>query len=101
MIAVHEIRRAPGRYRGLKLAKAAFVIPIVGGVLSETALGQCTSCGACENICPVGIEHLQVLLGAKQAQALSTGKGMVAGDFLQTVERYGNPFSAQKTARKK
>lgn len=67
---------------------------VIGNIISETALGQCTSCGACENICPVGIEHLQFLLGAKRAQALATGKGMVAAEFLQTVDRYGNPFSA-------
>jgi Fe-S oxidoreductase len=72
---------------------------IVGSVISETALGQCTSCGACENICPVGIEHLQVLMGAKRAQALSTGVGMVATDFLKKVETYGNPFSGSRQAR--
>ena len=55
---------------------------VIGSILSETALGQCTSCGACEAICPVGIEHLQVLLGAKRAQALARGRGMVAGEFL-------------------
>jgi Fe-S oxidoreductase len=75
--------------------------PVVGTVISDTALGQCTSCGACENICPVGIEHLQVLIGAKQAQALSIGKGMVAVDYLQMIERYGNPFSARAEVRSK
>ncbi len=75
--------------------------PVIGSVISETALGQCTSCGACENICPVGIEHLQLLLGAKQVQALATGKGMVAADYLQTVERTGNPFGAPREARSK
>lgn len=73
----------------------------IGSVISETALGQCTSCGACENACPVGIEHLQVLLGAKRAQALASGKGMVAGEFLQTVDKYGNPFAARADARGK
>ncbi len=74
---------------------------IIGPVISETALGQCTTCGACENICPVGIEHLQLLTGAKRAQALATGKGMVAADFLQAVERTGNPFSAPTSTRAK
>ncbi len=74
--------------------------PVVGNVISETALGQCTSCGACEAICPVGIEHLQVLMGAKRAQTLASGKGMVAGDFLQAVERFGNPFKKSKSQRK-
>jgi Fe-S oxidoreductase len=75
--------------------------PVIGNVISENALGQCTSCGACENICPVGIEHLQVLTGAKRAQALALGTGMVAADFLQTVERTGNALGAQKNARDK
>jgi Fe-S oxidoreductase len=72
---------------------------VIGPVISETALGQCTTCGACESICPVGIEHLQVLTGAKRAQALATGKGMVAAEFLQAIERTGNPFSAPASAR--
>ncbi|MDQ7054404.1 MAG: (Fe-S)-binding protein, partial [candidate division KSB1 bacterium] len=74
--------------------------PVIGNVISETALGQCTSCGACENICPVGIEHLQVLTGAKRAQALAIGTGMVATEFLQSIERYGNAFGKPKDARK-
>ena len=75
--------------------------PVVGTILSEEALGQCTSCGACEDICPVGIEHLQLLLGAKQAQALATGQGMVAGEFLEKIEQYGNPFGKPASDRKK
>jgi Fe-S oxidoreductase len=71
---------------------------VIGRVISETALGQCTSCGACENICPVGIEHLQLLIGAKRAQALAIGKGMVATEFLGRIENYGNPFAAGKSA---
>lgn len=72
---------------------------VIGSVITETALGQCTSCGACENICPVGIEHLQLLLGAKRAQALAIGKGMVATEFLEKINQYGNPFSAGKEIR--
>lgn len=74
---------------------------VIGNVISEQALGQCTSCGACEAACPVGIEHLQVLTGAKRAQALSLGTGMVASKFLETVERKGNPFGERADMRKK
>jgi len=66
---------------------------VVGSVISEKALGQCTSCGACEAICPVGIEHLQLLVGAKRSQALASGVGMVATEFLQSIERHGNPIA--------
>jgi Fe-S oxidoreductase len=87
-----------GRHTLLELAADA---PVIGNVISQAALGQCTSCGACESICPVGIEHLQVLMGAKRAQALSSGQGMVATKFLQSMERYGNPFAAPASAREK
>lgn len=68
--------------------------PVIGTVISETALGQCTSCMACENICPVGIEHSQVLAGAKYAQTLALGTGGVATEFLKAMNNTGNPFSA-------
>ena len=71
----------------------------IGSIISEEALGQCTTCGACEENCPVGIEHLQVLTGAKQAQALAFGTGMVADDFMKTIERRGNPFEQPTSAR--
>jgi len=29
-------------------------------------LWQCTTCGACENQCPVGIEHLPILIGSRR-----------------------------------
>ncbi len=74
---------------------------VIGSVITENALGQCTSCGACEASCPVGIEHLQVLTGAKRAQALALGTGMVADDFMKTVERSGNPFGQGTDARTK
>lgn len=83
------------------LTELAADAAVVGNVLTEAALGQCTSCGACEAICPVGIEHLQILTGAKRAQALALGTGMVATDFLQKMERYGNPFAAGADARAK
>ena len=84
--------------------KALFLEPdsaVIGNVISEVALGQCTSCGACESICPVGIEHLQVLTGAKRAQALASGVGMVASEFLETTESHGNCFAKQPSVRKK
>ena len=73
---------------------------VIDNIISETALGQCTSCAACEDACPVGVEHLQVLTGAKRAQAMAIGTGMVASDFLETVERSSNAFGDKKKVRK-
>lgn len=38
----------------------------LAAVYSEEALWQCTTCGACEHQCPVGIEHLPLLIGARR-----------------------------------
>ncbi len=104
----------PANLAGQELDPRAFILagrasitelgadePAIGNILSEQALGQCTTCGACEENCPVGIEHLQVLMGAKQAQALALGTGMIADDFLKTIERRGNPFEQPASARTK
>ncbi len=41
----------------------------------------------------------KLLTGAKRSQALASGLGMVASDFLQTVERSGNAFGEGPAAR--
>jgi len=70
-------------------------------VIPDEALGFCVTCGACENGCPVGVEHLQLLVGAKRAQALATGRGVVASEFFRAIESYGNPFGLPRDDRRK
>ncbi len=45
---------------------------------SDKVLWQCTTCGACENQCPVGIEHLPLIIGARRG-LVSNGE---APDYL-------------------
>lgn len=73
---------------------------VIGPVITEEALGVCLTCGACEAICPVGVEHLQLLVGAKRAQALASGRGVVAVDFFHAIESTGNPFGKPKSERR-
>jgi Fe-S oxidoreductase len=35
-------------------------------VFDPGVLWQCTTCGACEDACPVGIEHTPVIIGARR-----------------------------------
>jgi Fe-S oxidoreductase len=59
-------------------------------IYSEKVLWQCTTCGACENQCPVGIEHLPILVGARRG-LVSNGEapGYLAGMF-NNLERRSN-----------
>jgi len=72
---------------------------VIGTVITEEALGNCTTCMACENVCPVGVEHSQLLAGSKAAQTLALGTGGVATEFLKAVSNYSNPFSAMPDVR--
>ncbi len=53
-------------------------------------LWQCTTCGACESQCPVGVEHLPLIIGARRG-LVSNGE---APDFLtpiySNIERRSN-----------
>jgi len=59
-------------------------------VYDPGVLWQCTTCGACEDVCPVGIEHTPVIIGARRGE-VSNGN---APDYLAPVyndlERRGN-----------
>ncbi len=46
--------------------------PTLGKHNSQEAVFQCTTCGACEYQCPVGIEHLPILVGLRRG-AVNTG----------------------------
>jgi Fe-S oxidoreductase len=62
----------------------------LGDVYSEKVLWQCTTCGACENQCPVGIEHLPLLIGARRG-LVSNGEApeYLAGMYTN-LERRSN-----------
>jgi Fe-S oxidoreductase len=46
--------------------------PLLGKHNSQEAAFQCTTCGACEFQCPVGIEHVPIIVGLRRG-AVNTG----------------------------
>ncbi len=40
--------------------------PLLGPHISEEAIFQCTTCGGCEFQCPVGIQHLPLIIGMRR-----------------------------------
>jgi Fe-S oxidoreductase len=47
--------------------------PLLGKYNSQEAVFQCTTCGACEFQCPVGIEHVPIIVGLRRG-AVNTGE---------------------------
>jgi ferredoxin len=48
--------------------------PLLGKHVSQEAAFQCTTCGACEFQCPVGVQHLPMIIGLRRG-AVNTGNG--------------------------
>ncbi len=46
--------------------------PLLGKYNAQEAVFQCTTCGACEFQCPVGIEHVPIIVGLRRG-AVNTG----------------------------
>lgn len=67
--------------------------PLAGPHLSEAAAFQCTTCGACEYQCPVGVEHLPLILGLRRG-AVNTGRweDEHGSQLFVRLERQGNPL---------
>ncbi|HKM46050.1 MAG TPA: heterodisulfide reductase-related iron-sulfur binding cluster [Terriglobales bacterium] len=76
--------------------------PLLGKHLSMEAAFQCTTCGACEFQCPVGIQHLPLIVGLRRG-AVNTGKwdNSHGGDLFNTLERQGNALGFPPSERGK
>ncbi len=76
--------------------------PLVGKHLSMEAVFQCTTCGSCEYQCPVGIQHLPVIVGLRRG-AVNTGKweDEYGTKLFLTLERTGNPMGFAHAEREK
>ena len=76
--------------------------PLLGKHLSQEAVFQCTTCGACEFQCPVGIEHLPIIIGLRRG-AVNTGKweDQYGTKLFLALERQGNALGFSSTERDK
>jgi Fe-S oxidoreductase len=75
---------------------------LLGKHLSMEAAFQCTTCGACEFQCPVGIQHLPLIVGLRRG-AVNTGKwdNTYGSELFVTLERHGNALGFAPSEREK
>ncbi len=68
-------------------------VPLIGTLLSESAVWACTSCGACIDICPVGNEPMFDILDIRRDAVLMQSEfpSELQGAF-NGMERQGNPW---------
>ncbi len=69
--------------------------------VSQEALWSCTTCRACQDVCPANIEHVNKIL--EMRRNLTLMEGVFPGDEVRTavsnIEINGNPFGLAYAAR--
>jgi Fe-S oxidoreductase len=76
--------------------------PLLGKYNSQEAAFQCTTCGSCEFQCPVGIEHLPIIIGLRRG-AVNTGtwEDDHGAKLFLALERGSNALGLGTTERDK
>jgi Fe-S oxidoreductase len=76
--------------------------PLLGTYNSQEAAFQCTTCGSCEFQCPVGIEHLPIIIGLRRG-AVNTGSwdDEHGTKLFLDLERHGNALGLNASERTK
>jgi Fe-S oxidoreductase len=70
-------------------------------VYSAKVLWQCTTCGACENQCPVGIEHLPIVIGSRRGAVSNGDAPDYLGAMYNNLERRSNIWGLSYDQRAK
>lgn len=74
--------------------------PMVGGRIADDTLWACTTCGACQEVCPVFIEHPLKIIQMRQNLVLEQER--VPGELgrmFRNIERQSNPWGIANDKR--
>jgi Fe-S oxidoreductase len=74
--------------------------PLLGKYNAQEAAFECTTCGACEFQCPVGIEHVPIIVGLRRG-AVNTGAWEDDHGFFLVLEKGSNAFGLSAAERDK
>ncbi len=78
--------------------------PLVGGRVKDETLWACTTCGACQQVCPVFIDHPLKILQMRTHIVLNDETGRTPGELTTTfgnIENSGNPWGLPQDDRMK
>lgn len=74
-------------------------VPLIGSMYSEDELWSCTTCGACEAECPVGIEYIDKIVDLRRGMV---DDGLVPQSLqkpMSALEKRGNPWGKLEKKR--
>jgi len=72
---------------------------IMGKVYSEDEIWSCTTCGACEQECPIGIEYINKIVDMRRGMVDEGNVPQSLQKPLQSLEKRGNPYGKMEKKR--
>jgi Fe-S oxidoreductase/nitrate reductase gamma subunit len=77
------------------------VRPLAGGVIKAETLWACTTCRACVEACPVGIEHVPIIVEMRRSLIDEGEMDPKLQEVLTNLGKYGNSFGISDRLRAK
>lgn len=72
---------------------------LIGTVYSENEIWSCTTCGACEQECPLGIEYINKIVDLRRGMVDEGNVPQTLQKPLQSLEKRGNPYGKLEKKR--
>jgi len=76
--------------------------PLVGGRIKDDTLWACTTCGACQEVCPVFIDHPLKIVQMRSHIVLNDESGRTPSELVNAfgnIENSGNPWGLPQSER--
>ena len=73
---------------------------MIGDVVTEEEIWACTTCGACQEVCPVNIEHIRKIIEFRRNLVLSQSKMPESAQLmLRNMQQRGHPWAGVQSMR--
>ena len=96
-----SLRTALRRDGPALVAGSAATPRLVGEVVQDEALWSCTTCGACVQLCPVLIEHVDAIVDMRRTLVYEGRMDSKLQEALANLGRYGNSYGQSERGRAK
>jgi Fe-S oxidoreductase len=97
----HLLEEGPGLLAGKAEASSEHQAKnLAGGVVTEEEIWACTTCGACQEVCPVDIEHIRKIIELRRNLVLEQSKMPESAQLmLKNMQSRGHPWAGVQSLR--
>lgn len=99
-VLINNGKMSPEKIEEMKEKYEVLNKDLIGGVFSEKFLWACTSCQACQTVCPVWIEHVQLIVDMRRYLVLTEAKMSSEVQLaMRNMEKNSNPWGIGQHTR--